>query len=171
MVSIMHSINEHYRPWIKKYFQNFFYYSNEILSLTIFAKKDLNDDMKVLRVYYAHAICLYGTEREKKEMRLIRERFKDAEIINPANYPDHSMDFYIRLVDKCHIVVFSRLLGKVTSGVGKEVNFALDKDKNVYMLNEVSLFPIKSPVEYIPRQCTIELYEEWYKQRELKFKW
>ena len=121
-----------------------------------------------MRVYYAHAICLYGTEREKKEMMLIRERFKDAEIINPANYPDHSMDFYLRLVDKCQIVVFSRLSGKVTSGVGKEVKLALDTDKDVYVLNEASLFPIKSPVKYISRQCTIELYEEWYKQQELK---
>lgn len=117
--------------------------------------------MKVLRVYYAHAICLYGTEREKKELVLIREKFKDAEIINPANYQNRSMDFYLRLVDKCHIVVFSRLLGKVTAGVGKEVNHALKKGKDVYMLNEVSLIPIKSPVKYISRQSTRELYQEW----------
>ena len=123
--------------------------------------------MKVFRVYYAHAICLYGTEQEKKEVMLIRERFKDAEIINPVNYPAHSMDFYLRLVDKCHIVVFSYLLGKITSGVGKEVNYALNKDKNVYMLNGVRLFQIKSPVKYISRQCTRELYQEWLKRQEL----
>jgi len=124
--------------------------------------------MNVLRVYYAHAICLYGSEIEKKQLMLIRTRFKDAEIINPANYPDHSMDFYLRLVDKCNIVVFSCLLGKVTSGVGKEVNYALNKGKDVYMLNEVNLFPIKSPVKYTSRQCTVELYQEWLKQQELK---
>jgi len=117
--------------------------------------------MKVLRVYYAHAICLYSTEREKKELELIREKFKDAEIINPVNYQNHSMDFYLRLVDKCHIVVFSCLLGKVTAGVGKEVNYALKKGKDVYMLNGVSLIPIKSPVKYISRQSTRELYREW----------
>ena len=140
----------------------------ETPSSTFFEKKDLNNDtMKVLRVYYAHAIILYGTEREKKEVMLIRERFKDAEIINPVNYPASSMDFYLRLVDKCHIVVFSCLLGKVTSGVGKEVNYALNKGKNVYMLNGVRLFQIKSPVKYISRQCTRELYQEWLKRQEL----
>lgn len=123
----------------------------------------MNDDaMKVLRVYYAHAICLYGTEREKKELLLIREKFKDAEIINPVNYQGHLMDFYLRLVDKCHIVVFSRLLGKVTAGVGKEVNYALKKDKDVYMLNSESLILIKSPVKFISRQSTRELYREWW---------
>lgn len=123
----------------------------------------MNDDaMKVLRVYYAHAMCLYRTEREKKELLLIHEKFKDAEIINPVNYQQHAcMDFYLRLVDKCHIVVFSRLLGKVTAGVGKEVNYALKKGKDVYMLNEVGLIPIKSPVKCISRQSTIELYQEW----------
>jgi len=123
--------------------------------------------MKVLRVYYAHAMCLYGTEQEKKELLLIREKFKDAEIINPANYQNRSMDFYLRLVDKCHIVVFSRLLGKVTAGVGKEVNHALKKGKDVYMLNEVSLTPIKSPVKYISRQSTRELYQEWLLRKKL----
>ena len=124
--------------------------------------------MKVFRVYYAHAICLYGTEIEKKEEMLIRERFKDAKIINPVNYRDasmdDSMDFYLRLVDKCHIVVFSCLLGKVTSGVGKEVNYALNKGKEVYMLNGENWSSIKSPVEFISRRCTRELYQEWSKQ-------
>ena len=123
--------------------------------------------MKVLRVYYAHAICLYGTEREKKELVLIREKFKDTEIISPANYQNRPMDFYLRLVDKCHIVVFSRLLGKVTAGVGKEVNHALKKGKDVYMLNEVSLIPIKSPVKCISRQSTRELYQEWLLRQEI----
>ena len=53
-----------------------------------------NDTVKILRVYYAHAICLYGTEQEKKELVLIREKFEDAEIINPVNYQDRSMDSY-----------------------------------------------------------------------------
>jgi len=114
-----------------------------------------------MKVYYAHAICLYGTEQEKKEIVLIREKLKDAEIINPVNYQSNSMDFYLRLVDKCHIVVFSCLLGKVTAGVGKEVNYALKKGKDVYVLNGVSLIPIKSPVKYISRQSTRELYRKW----------
>lgn len=117
--------------------------------------------MKVLRVYYAHAMCLYGKEQEKKELALIREKFKDAEIINPAKHQNLPMDDYLELVDKCDVVVFSRLLGQVTSGVGKEVNYALEKGKDVYMLNGVSLIPIKSPVKYISCQSTRELCKEW----------
>lgn len=122
--------------------------------------------MTDLRVYYAHAICLYDTEQEKRELVVIREKFEDAEIINPATYPNSPMDFYLSLVDKCDIVVFSCLLGKVTSGVGKEVNYALKMGKAVYLLDELSLFQIKSPVTYISRDCTIELYHEWWKQQE-----
>ena len=129
--------------------------------------------MKVLRVYYAHAICLYDTEREKKEVKVIRERFNDPEIINPVNYPNNSsMEFYFRLVDKCQIVVFSCLLEKITSGVGKEVNYALTKGKKVYMLlNETHFYPIKFPVECISRRCTIDLYLEWYKLKKLKLQY
>lgn len=112
-----------------------------------------------MKVYYAHAMCLYDTEREKKELGLISKKLEDAEIINPANYPSRSMGFYLGLVDKCQVLVFSRLLGEVTSGVGKEVNHALKKGKDVYMLNEVCLIPIKSPVKYMSRQSTRELYQ------------
>ena len=122
----------------------------------------------VSRVYYAHPICLYGSEKEKKQLTMISLKFKDIEIINPANYPSSSMDFYLSLVDKSDIVVFSCLLGKITSGVGKEVNYALNKGKEVYLLNEVNCLPIRSPVNYISRQDTIDLYQEWWKQQELK---
>ena len=122
--------------------------------------------MKALRVYYAHAICLYDTEQEKQELALIRERFEDAEIVNPANHQDHSMDYYLRLVDSCHIIVFSRLLGEVTAGVGKEVNYALEKGKDVYMMNGARLIPIKSPVRFISRENTRELYQEWLLRHE-----
>ena len=126
--------------------------------------------MKALKVYYAHAMCLYRTEQENNELKLIREKFKDAGIVNPADHRDRSeeaedaMNFYLSLVDSCDIVVFSHLLGKVTSGVGKEVNHALNNEKDAYMINEVSLISIKSPVKPISRQSTIELYRMWMLQ-------
>ena len=122
--------------------------------------------MKCLRIYYAHAICLYDTEEEKKEVILIREKFKNAEIINPADFPNSKMEFYLRLIDKCNIVIFSCLLEKITSGVGKEVNYALNKGKEVYLLKEVNLLPITSPVKFISRQSTRELYQKWWKDQE-----
>lgn len=142
-----------------------------MVSSTFLLKQDSNRDTgEKLRVYYAHAICLYDTKRERKEVRLIRERFKDAKIINPCDYQNNSsMDFYLRLVDTCQIVVFSCILGKITSGVGKEVNYALNKGKEVYLLyNEKRFFPMKFPVNYISRKCTIELYQKWYQQQKSK---
>ena len=35
-------------------------------------------------IYYAHCMADYHTPREKKDLKLIREIFPDAEIINPA---------------------------------------------------------------------------------------
>jgi len=123
-----------------------------------------------LKIYYAHPICFYESEIEKKQLTIIRSKFKDAEIINPANYPSSSMDFYFSLVEKSEKIIFSCLLGKITSGVGKEVNYALNKGKEVYMLNEKELVPIKVPVNYISRQSTVELYHEWWKQQEVNLR-
>ena len=123
-----------------------------------------------MKIYYAHPICFYESEIEKKQLTIIRSKFKDAEIINPANYPSSSMDFYFSLVEKSEKIIFSCLLGKITSGVGKEVNYALNKGKEVYMLNEKELVPIKVPVNYISRQSTVELYHEWWKQQEVNLR-
>ena len=42
------------------------------------------------------------------------------------------MDFWHKLIDECDIVCFSRLLEVVTSGVGDEVNYTIEKKKKVY---------------------------------------
>jgi hypothetical protein len=124
-------------------------------------------NVNVLKVYYAHSICLYGSENEARQLIRIMLKFKGAKIINPALHPNESMDYYLGLVENCNIVVFSNLLGKITSGVGKEVNHALQKGIEVYELNEEKFYPIKFPVKYISRQSTVDLYEQWWKRKEL----
>lgn len=47
------------------------------------------------------------------------------------------MGLCLRLVEECDIVVFSRLLGKITAGVGKEVNHAMKNGKAVYEITQV----------------------------------
>ena len=39
------------------------------------------------------------------------------------------MAYCLRLVEQCDVLVFSRIMKKVTCGVGKEVNHALKKGK------------------------------------------
>jgi hypothetical protein len=119
-----------------------------------------------LRIYYAHPICFYGTEQEANVLNLIKKTFEESEIINPADYNKYAdyedvMEYYLELVRSCDIVVFSKLLGKVTAGVGKEVNFALDIGKKVFRITEEQIIPIHTSVEYLSRSETIELYSKW----------
>lgn len=87
--------------------------------------------------------------------------------MNPARYdghPDKQIDtvgFCLKLIDKCDVVVFSRLLGKITSGVGKEVNHALKNGKSVFELTADEIKPCTRRVKYVSRVATRKLYREY----------
>lgn len=119
------------------------------------------------RVYYAHAICLYDQADERGEVGRIRKRFPRATVVNPKRYDDHpekladTMGFCLKLVDKCDVVVFSRVLGKITAGVGKEVNYALKNGKPVFELSADKIKPCTRPVKHISRFATRTLYKKY----------
>lgn len=119
------------------------------------------------RVYYAHAMCLYGRFDEQQELRLIRQTFRRASIVNPADYDGHpekradTVGFCLTLIDGCGIVVFSRCLGKITAGVGKEVNHALKTGKKVFELKAGKMVLRTRRVNYISRIATISLYRKY----------
>ena len=119
------------------------------------------------KVYYAHAICLYGQADEREELRRIRKRFRRATVVNPARYDGHpdkradTVGFCLKLIDKCDVVVFSRLLGKITAGVGKEVNHALKTGKLVFELSADKMQPRTRPVKYVSRALTRNLYRKY----------
>jgi hypothetical protein len=118
-------------------------------------------------LYYAHAMCLYGTIAEEFEMKLIRSGFRRVRIVNPAKYDGHpekqndTVGFCLRLVEKCDTVVFSRLLGKITAGVGKEVNYALRIGLPVFELAGGRFRRVRHPVKYVSRVATRSLYRRW----------
>ena len=120
-----------------------------------------------MHVYYAHAMCLYGRMDERRDLSVIRQRFRRAHIVNPAEYSDHpekriyTVGFCLALIDGCNVVVFSRCLGKITAGVGKEVNHALKTGKTVYELKAAKLIPRARRVAYISRTATIRLYRRY----------
>lgn len=64
-------------------------------------------------------------------------------------------------MEGCDAVVFSRLLDKITAGVGKEVNHALRIGKPVFKLVSGRFVKQTRPVKYLPRPATIKLYEKW----------
>jgi len=112
-------------------------------------------------------MCLYGGPEEYQEMAQIRRRFRAARMVNPADYNGHpdkirdTVEFCLRLVEGCDSVVFTRLLGKVTAGVGKEVNHALNLGKPVFELASGKFLRQSRPVKHISRKATISLYKRW----------
>jgi len=117
-----------------------------------------------MKAYYSHAMKLYWTKKEKEEIAIIEKCLPNIEIINPPSYEDNlrkkieGMSFCYRLVDECGVVCFSRLDGVVTSGVGKEVNYALKKKKKVYEIKNGKLVPHNSPLKHISRAETVRIY-------------
>ncbi|MEM3160211.1 MAG: DUF4406 domain-containing protein [Nitrososphaera sp.] len=114
------------------------------------------------KVYYAHPISMYGTQEETKEVSLIKEKFRDVVIVNPAVFEqvpkgNDIMEFYFKIVRDCDMVVFRRLLGKVSAGVGKEVNFALQAGKAVYELDGGQFAQVTQAVEPISVEETRRL--------------
>jgi len=116
-----------------------------------------------MKVYYAHPIPLYGTKQESNERKHIIKNFPEAEIVDPGTFQDNpkkqreGMEFCLRLVRKCHALVFSKFKGKITSGVGKEVNYAIERKIDVFEINGPKLHRIEKPVEYLSIMETIGL--------------
>jgi len=104
---------------------------------------------------------LYGTKREKEEQRQIIRNFPKCTVVNPGKLKqleDNSMEFYKNIVAGCDCLVFSRLAGRVTSGVGIEIKHALSLGKPVYELRSAKLFRVKRPVKFLSREETRALF-------------
>ena len=99
-------------------------------------------------------MCTYGTDSEKAETSLIRKYFPEYLIVNPGYFQpnmaisDGSMKHFFRIIDGCHVLVFSRLLDDVTAGVGLEVNHAISRPIPVYELR-------KGWVEHVAPICEV----------------
>jgi hypothetical protein len=117
-----------------------------------------------MRIYYSHAMPIYGTERERLERFLITQLFPGSEIVDPGaiqNNPEkqrRQMEYCLELVDTCDSVVYTRFMDVITAGVGKEVNHALSRGKPVHELQGVKVVQIIKPVDHLSREETIALY-------------
>ena len=94
-------------------------------------------------------------------------------IVDPGTYQDNEekaargMDYCLELVEKCDSLIFSRILGKVTSGVGKEIEHAFLLGKPVFELVDDVAKPIQKPPAYLSREESLDLYAEWRKRNVL----
>jgi len=65
-------------------------------------------------------MCTYGKLDELAALKHIGTRYRRARIVNPAEYDDHpdkrkdTVGFCLRLIEGCDVIVFSRLLDKIT---------------------------------------------------------
>ncbi len=123
-----------------------------------------------MRIYYSHAMCTYYTPVEEQELAIIGKSFPAHEIVDPGDYEDNSekavkgMNYCLELVGSCDALVFSRLLGKVTAGVGKEIGHALSFGKPVYEIIGDTARLIRESPDYISREETKDLYVRWKNQ-------
>ena len=120
-----------------------------------------------MEIYYSHAMTIYGTEIETNEKLLILKNIPNAKIVDPGSFQANiqkqkeGMSYCLRLVEKCHGLVFTRFLNKITAGVGLEVNHALKNDIPVHELRKDKLRKISKPVTYLSRDDTNRLYRTW----------
>lgn len=120
-----------------------------------------------MQVYYAHAMCIYGTDYEKEELGLIKKHLPDYQIVDPGSFQANTeksregMKYCFRIIDSCHALVFTRLLGKVTSGVGLEVTYAMSRSLPVYELQGGRIETITRPIHFLSREDTLKHYSFW----------
>jgi len=91
------------------------------------------------KLYYAHSMLIYSSRREKQELKRIRKRFPNHEIINPAEIRiigngDEIMQKYIEIVEKVDIVVLSEYRKHIGKGVALELETSIEENIERYLL-------------------------------------
>src|SRR2546426_10181291 len=90
----------------------------------------LPSEAPVSKVYYAHAMHIYRTAAEERELGKINSRFPRTRIVNPAKYENHpekrreKIGFCLRLVARGDTRGVCRVRGKMAAGGGGESNYA-----------------------------------------------
>lgn len=109
-------------------------------------------------------MATYGTEIENTEKQQILQNLPNATLVDPGSYRDNpkklndGIGYCLNLVEKCDALSFTRFSGKITAGVGLEINHALTKNKPVYELKKGKLRIVKKPVKHLSRDDTNALY-------------
>ena len=107
---------------------------------------------------------LYGTKEEKNEKKQILTYIPNATIVDPGSFQDNpekrrgGMEYCLKLVEKCNALVFSKYFGKITAGVGKEINHALSRKMPVHEIWNEKLRNVTKEVKYLSRLATRKLY-------------
>ncbi|MFX0115896.1 MAG: hypothetical protein ACFFB3_15200 [Candidatus Hodarchaeota archaeon] len=91
-----------------------------------------------MRIYFSHPMTTYGTQLERVALKAIQERFPEALIDNPANYPSKAMDCYLERVRAADVVVFTTTVRRsIGKGVLQELQEARLQEKEVWFYDPV----------------------------------
>ena len=106
-----------------------------------------------MRVYLAHPISDYGTERQARALALMRS--EGWEIENPdlphhaRAYEKHGMQYFTEVVEDCDGLAFLRFPdGSIGAGVAKEIETALRRGLTVWDASSGKLVSIGTMMPY-----------------------
>lgn len=100
-----------------------------------------------MKVYYAHSMHLYNTKQEQRDIHLLEQL--GFEVVNPsckeisdgcATYKEkyggaNVMKYFDSIIDGCDALAYrGHIDGRIPSGVGYEIKYAMDKNKPLFEL-------------------------------------
>jgi hypothetical protein len=112
-------------------------------------------------------MCLYGTEVERRELAVIARCLQFYDIVNPGTLQskveqsDDAMRYFLKVIGYCDALVFSRLLGGITAGVGLEINHALSLNLPVYEVMEDRVVQKTDFAMPLSREETLKRFSRW----------
>lgn len=110
-----------------------------------------------MKLYFAHPITDYGTERQARAMADLRRFWAEErprqplEIENPdqphhqAGYAEEGMAYFKKVVEACDMLAFMRFPdGAIGAGVGNEIRWALLGCYAVYELFDGWIYQVQN---------------------------
>ena len=92
--------------------------------------------LAVEKLYFAHPMQTYDTERERKAIRQIKAGYSSYYIQNPSLHPSRDMNFYFAWVKECQALIFmSDENGYIGKGVYSEIDAARMLNLPVYYVD------------------------------------
>lgn len=96
-----------------------------------------------MKIYYARPISLYNTKQEERDLLILTQLGLD--VLNPnkeelqKRYREEGMDVFVAAVKDCDSLAFRAFPdGKISAGVKKEIDAALELGKAVIELPTIT---------------------------------
>lgn len=96
-----------------------------------------------MKIYYARPISLYNTKQEERDLLLLVQL--SFQVVNPnkeelqVRYQQEGMDVFLSAVKDCDFLAFRSFPdGKISAGVIKEINQAIELGKQVIELPTIT---------------------------------